>query len=62
MEVPQCVGDTRAHRRAQTGHSDVAVMRAADGLQRRTVAANAGWPAFGPGGLLYYHRRAPDGW
>ncbi len=37
-------------------------MRAADGLQRRMVASNAGWPAFGPGGLLYYHRRAPDGW
>lgn len=47
---------------AQTGLSDVVVMRAADGLQRRVVAANGGWPAFGPDGRLFFHRLAPDGW
>ena len=46
----------------QTGFSDVVVMRASDGLQRRKVASNAGWPAFGPDGRLFYHRVAPDGW
>ncbi|KAK9841981.1 hypothetical protein WJX81_002642 [Elliptochloris bilobata] len=46
----------------QTGLSDVAVMRASDGLQRRTVATNGGWPAFGSDGRLFFHRVAPDGW
>lgn len=49
-------------RARQTGFSNVVVMRASNGLQRRTVASNAGWPAFGPDGRLFFHRFAPDGW
>ncbi|CAL8471581.1 g11123 [Coccomyxa elongata] len=47
----------------KTGESDIVVMRAADGLQRRVVAKNGGWPAFSRDGRsIFFHRQTPEGW
>ena len=46
----------------KTGGSDVVVMRAADGLNRRIVARNGGWPAFSADGkALFFHRQDSAG-
>ncbi len=47
----------------KTGESDIVVMRAADGLQRRVVAKNGGWPAFSRDGRsIFFHRQTQEGW
>jgi Tol biopolymer transport system component len=47
----------------RTGGSDVLVMRSSDGLQRRIVAKNGGWPAFSRDGRsVFFHRQNPEGW
>ena len=46
----------------KTGESDVVVMRAADGQNRRTVARNGGWPAFAADGAArLFHRQDAAG-
>jgi Tol biopolymer transport system component len=47
----------------RTGDSDVVVMRARDGLERRVLVRNGGWPAFSADGRsVFFHRQVDDGW
>lgn len=47
----------------KTGESDVIIMSAQDGLKRRNVVKNGGWPTFAADGKsLFFHRQADDGW
>ena len=47
----------------KTGESDVVIMSAEDGSERRLVAKNGGWPTFAADGQsLFFHRQADDGW
>lgn len=47
----------------KTGESDVIIMSAEDGSERRLVAKNGGWPTFAADGQsLFFHRQADDGW
>ena len=47
----------------KTGASDIVIMSAEDGSERRVVARNGGWPTFAADGQsLFFHRQADDGW
>ena len=46
----------------KTGESDVVVMQATDGQNRRLVARNGGWPTFSADGrTLFFHRQDAAG-
>lgn len=43
-------------------HTDIYVFNAEDGMQRRMVAKNGGWPTWADDETLYFHRKSDDGW
>ncbi|GLJ17705.1 hypothetical protein SUGI_0308940 [Cryptomeria japonica] len=43
-------------------HTDLYVFKAEDGLCRRMVAEQGGWPSWADENTVYFHRRAEDGW
>ncbi|KAH9535905.1 hypothetical protein CY35_17G078700 [Sphagnum magellanicum] len=41
---------------------DLYIFRAEDGLQRRLVLRNGGWPSWADSSTVFFHRVAEDGW